>query len=414
MKILVVSQYFWPENFRINDLCVELQKRGHQVTVLTGAPNYPEGKIFPEFSYNPKKFDELDGVNIIRVPLVVRGSGSVRLVLNYISFALMGCTLGLYKLRKQNFDVVFICQLSPIMIALPGILYKKLNRVPTVMWVLDLWPESLRSVGAVRSERILNSVGKLVSFIYDRCDLIFGQSPAFEENISLYTKLNGRFRVLYSWAEDIFNDIEQDISSCPLNIPLDRKEYFNIVFTGNVGEAQALDKVIRAFKIAIDKGAKVNFHIVGDGRALKGLKQLVVDLGISKEIIFYGRRPLEDMPSFYASSGALLVSLKSSDAFKLTIPGKVQSYMASKKAILAILEGEGARVINEAQSGLVSLPGDIEKLSENIIKISRLPVDDLENMAVAAKHYFDENFDKKNIVDNLERDLKILINEKLL
>lgn len=411
MKILVISQYFWPENFRINDLCVELQKRGHQITVLTGVPNYPEGQIFSEYSENPQKFNVLGGVEIVRVPFVVRGSSSIRLLLNYVSYAFMGSTLGLYKLRKREFDVVFVCQLSPILIALPGVLYKRFNKVPVVMWVLDLWPETLKSVGVVRSEKILNIIGKLVSFIYDRCDLIFGQSPAFEKNISLYTKINGRFRVLYSWAEDIFSNIETDISSCPLKIPQDRKEFFNIVFTGNVGEAQALDKVLRAFKIAIVKGAKVNFHIIGDGRALKDLQQLVVDLGISKEVIFYGRRPLEDMPKFYASSGALLVSLKSSDAFKLTIPGKVQSYMASKKTILAVLEGEGARVINEAQCGLVSSPDDIEKLTDNIIKISNLNIEDLKNMAAAAKQYFDNNFNKKNIISNLESELETLINE---
>lgn len=412
MKILVISQYFWPENFRINDLCVELQKRGHQVTVLTGVPNYPEGQVFSEYSENPQKFNVLDGVEIVRVPLVVRGSSSIRLLLNYVSYAVMGSTLGLYKLKNREFDVVFVCQLSPILIALPGVLYKRFNNIPIVMWVLDLWPETLKSVGVVKSEKILNIIGKLVSFIYGRCDLIFGQSPAFEKNISLYTKINGRFRVLYSWAEDIFSNVETDISSCPLNIPPDRKEYFNIVFTGNIGEAQALDKVLRAFKIAIVKGAKVNFHIIGDGRALKDLQQLVVDLGISKDVIFYGRRPLEDMPKFFASSGALLVSLKSSDAFKLTIPGKVQSYMASKKAILAVLEGEGARVINEAKSGLVSLPGDIDKLSENIIKISHLPKNDLENMATAAKRYFDKNFNKKKIISGLEHDLRTLISER--
>lgn len=412
MKILVISQYFWPENFRINDLCVDLQKRGHQVTVLTGVPNYPEGQVFPEYSENPQKFNVLDGVEIVRVPLVVRGSSSIRLLLNYVSYAVMGSTLGLYKLKNREFDVVFVCQLSPILIALPGVLYKRFNNIPVVMWVLDLWPETLKSVGVVKSEKILNIIGKLVSFIYGRCDLIFGQSPAFEKNISLYTKINDRFRVLYSWAEDIFSNVETDISSCPLNISPDRKEYFNIVFTGNIGEAQALDKVLRAFKIAIVKGAKVNFHIIGDGRVLKDLQQLVVDLGISKDVIFYGRRPLEDMPKFFASSGALLVSLKSSDAFKLTIPGKVQSYMASKKAILAVLEGEGARVINEAKSGLVSLPGDIDKLSENIIKISNLPKNDLENMATAAKQYFDKNFNKKKIISGLEHDLRTLISER--
>lgn len=411
MKILVVSQYFWPENFRVNDLCVELQKRGHQVTVMTGVPNYPEGQVFAGYSENSQNFDILDGVEIIRVPLVTRGSGSVRLFLNYISYAVIGSTLGLYKLKNRKFDVVFICQLSPILIALPGLLYKKFNRVPVAMWVLDLWPESLKSVGIIKSEKTLKIVGKLVSFIYNRCDLILGQSPAFENNISLYTQTHGRFKVLYSWAEDIFSDSNNVIFSSPFTISSDRKDYFNIVFAGNIGEAQALDDVVRAFKLAKDKGAKVNFHIVGDGRAFKSIQKLVVDLCMSKEIVFYGRRPLEDMPRFYASADTLLVSLKSSDAFKLTIPGKIQSYMASNKSIIAVLEGEGARVISEAQCGFISHPADIETLSDNILKISSLSVKELKQMSSNAFEYFNENFNKEKVVSGLEDDLKNLIVE---
>lgn len=406
MKILVVSQYFWPENFRINDLCIELQKKGHQVTVLTGVPNYPEGKVFSEYSKAPNQFDTLEGVEIIRVPLISRGSSSIKLLMNYISYAVMGSTLGLYKLRKKKFDIVFVCQLSPILIALPGIFYKKIYKVPLAMWVLDLWPESLRSVGMIKSEKIIKLIGRLVSLIYNQCDLILGQSPAFEENISKYTDTKKRFKVLYSWAEDIFLTESDDFNNRPLQISADRKDYFNIVFAGNIGDAQALDDVIKAFKLADEKGAKVNIHIVGDGRALKGLQQLVVDLSMSEVVTFYGRRPLDDMPSFYVSADALLVSLKSSEAFKLTIPGKLQSYMASKKTILAILEGEGARVVEEAGCGLVSSPGDIESIVKNIIKLSNLNKSELDDFSSNAFRYFNEHFNKECVVRGLEFDLE--------
>jgi len=179
MRLLIVSQYFWPENFRINDLASELVSRGHEVTVLTGLPNYPGGRIFEEYRADAEKFSNYKNVRVVRVPLLPRGTGALRLLLNYLSFSITACVLGPWKLRGLKFDVVLTCQLSPVTVGLPGAFLAWLKSAPMAMWVLDLWPDTLKAIGVVKSPKLLAYVGKLVGFIYKRCDLIWAQSKSF-------------------------------------------------------------------------------------------------------------------------------------------------------------------------------------------------------------------------------------------
>lgn len=194
MRLLVVSQYFWPETFRINDLVGELAARGHEVVVLTGEPNYPEGKVLPAYRQNPRLFSHHAGAPILRVPVLPRGQGSMRLVLNYLSFVVSASLLGPWRLRGRSFDAILVFQTSPITAALPAIALRRLKRAPLLMWVLDLWPETLEAVGVVRSPRILALIGKLVAFIYRRCDRILAQSRAFFENIAHWARSDTRIR----------------------------------------------------------------------------------------------------------------------------------------------------------------------------------------------------------------------------
>ncbi len=174
MRLLVVSQYFWPENFRINDLVDELVRRGHEVLVLTGAPNYPDGKVFPEFKEHPRRFNAFHGAQVVRVPLLARGRGRARLLLNFLSFAISASLLGAWKLRGRKFDAIFAYQVSPITVGIPAALLRALKQAPLAFWVLDLWPETLQAIGVVRSRALLSAIGKLVTFIYRRCDLDIG------------------------------------------------------------------------------------------------------------------------------------------------------------------------------------------------------------------------------------------------
>ena len=204
MKILVVSQYFWPENFRINDLVKEWVARGHEVTVLTGKPNYPDGQVFPEFAREPERFSRYEGARVHRVPMLARSQGAMRLILNYLSFVIGGCLWGPWLLRGLRADVIFVYEPSPITVGIPAILLGRLKRAPVVLWVLDLWPETLAAVGAVRSPIVLRMVGHLVSFIYNRCALVLGQSRAFIDSIGHYCRDRSKVRYFPSWAESLF------------------------------------------------------------------------------------------------------------------------------------------------------------------------------------------------------------------
>ena len=204
MRVLIVSQYFWPENFRVNDLASELQKRGHRVTVLTGLPNYPDGVVFKEYCADPSRFMSLDEVKIVRVPLFPRGKSGIHLLLNYVSFTLSAAVVGIWKLRGQSFDVVFTNQLSPVTVALPAALIAKSKKIPMAMWVLDLWPDTLQAIGVVRSPIVLSWAKALVAYIYRRCDLILAQSNSFIPEIKKLAGSKARVEYLPSWAEDLF------------------------------------------------------------------------------------------------------------------------------------------------------------------------------------------------------------------
>ena len=395
MRILVVSQYFWPENFRINDLCSEMVSKGHSVTVLTGEPNYPSGIKDKNYLEDKQKYNEFQGCKVVRVPLVARGEGKLRLILNYISYFFFASTVGLWRLRKQKFDVVFVCQLSPVTSAIPAILYRKLYSTPVVMWVLDLWPDSLKAVGIVKSDKVLSIINRLVQFIYNRCDLILGQSKSFVSEIQ---KNSIRVNVDYfpSWAEDVF-DHKVDPGSVNLSVG----STFDILFAGNVGEAQDFPNLLNAMSILKDKDVKIRVHIVGDGRYLESLKEQIFQNDLADYIKLWGRFPLDDMPKFFSSADALFVSLKNSPTFSMTIPGKVQSYMMAGKPILASLSGDGADVILQSSCGLVSAPGDYQSLAENIESMINLDAKELELMGDNGKNYADKYFNRSLLMTNL-------------
>jgi colanic acid biosynthesis glycosyl transferase WcaI len=399
VNILVVSQYFWPENFKINDLSAEMVNRGHNVTVLTGKPNYPDGCTYPEYIKNPTQFSHYEGVDIVRVPLVSRGQGSeVKLILNYISFALNASIWGPLKLRKLEFDVIFVFEPSPITVGIPAVVMKKVKRIPMVFWVLDLWPETLQELGVVTSKTGLNLVGQLVSFIYKHSDLVLGQSKAFIDSISIYCSDAKKLKYFPNWSEDLFvNSTANKIE----NIAKFSND-FKVLFAGNVGEAQDFPSIVAAAEALKSKNARVKIFVVGDGRMLPWVKKQIEEKKLQDIIYLLGRHSLESMPRFYASSDTLLVSLKASQVFSKTIPGKVQSYLMAGKPILGMLDGEGARVIDEANAGLVCRPGDYAKLAAEIMSMSELGEDKLQMLGENARNYAHREFDRNRLISQLE------------
>ena len=390
MRILIVSQYFWPENFRINDLAISLTKRGHEITILTGVPNYPDGKVFKDFSLSPKKFENFKGVSIVRVPLITRGSSNVRLFLNYISYAISASIFGLWKIRKKSFDVIFVYQPSPITSAIPAIIIKYIKKLPLAIWVLDIWPDSLKAVKIIQSKFLLKIIGYLVSFIYKNCNLILVQSSSFAPKIRKYVPNKIPINYFPGWADLVFQT-----SSKKKAAEIVQDNYsFNIMFAGNIGDAQDFDAIL-ASAVLLKNNKNIKWYILGKGRKFSWVKEQVKHLGLEDVFFMMGQFPPERMASFFAHADALLITLRSHPLFAITIPAKVQTYLASGKPILGMLDGEGASILNQYKSGIVVSSGDFRVLVSAITLMS--------NMSTQSRKKFGLNgiyFQKKNLIEH--------------
>ncbi|MEX5362120.1 glycosyltransferase family 4 protein [Pseudomonas guariconensis] len=399
LRVLVVTQYFWPENMRINDMVRDFREKGHDVTVLTGLPNYPEGEVFESYRTSPGDFASFHGADIVRVPMLPRGKRSIRLILNYASFFLSASTVGAFKLRSRKFDALFVYAVSPIMAAIPAVVIGRLKRAPVFVWVLDLWPETLRAVGVVRNPRLLSLVGRMVSWIYNRTDYLLLQSHGFLENVKQYCTRNiAQERLVYfpSWAEDDFSSPAVTIGTLIHADP----SVFTVVFAGNLGEAQDFPAVLEAAEALRDTAA-VRWIIVGDGRMSTWLGEQVQARGLHN-VHLLGRHPLEAMPGLFAQADALLVTLKTNDVFQKTIPGKVQAYLASGRPLLGMINGEAARVIRESGAGYACDSGDAQGLAEITRSLAATSVAQRQAMGDAGRVYYLEHYSKPKLMARLE------------
>lgn len=408
MHILLVTQYFWPEEFRINELAAMMAGRGHQITVLTGIPNYPGGKFFPGYGFTRKKVQNYKGIKVVRVPLIPRGKGgAIRLALNYFSFALIASLLGPIKCRDV-YDVIFVFQLSPITVGLPAIVMKIIKSAPIMFLVQDLWPESLSASGAVRSRSIMKAVGILVRFIYFHCDRILVQSKSFIDAIVQKGVDRSKIEYFPDSAEEIFNNNPE----CPGAIGhVEFPEGFRVMFAGNIGTAQDFETILSAAEL-LKEHRDIYWMIVGDGRMLPWVREQVRVRDLEKAVHLLGRHPLTSMPAFYAKADVMLVTLKKEPIFALTIPGKVQSYLACSRPIIAALDGEGARVVEEAGAGLTCPAEDPESLAKTVLKAYNMTAYDREKMALRGRVYFEKNFESRMLLDRLDGWLSELVGRK--
>jgi colanic acid biosynthesis glycosyl transferase WcaI len=402
LRLLVVSQYFWPENFRINELVADLVGRGHEVTVLTGRPNYPEGQVFDEFGKDPDSFDRYEGATVLRVPLRPRGKGRLGLTLNYLSFVFWGTLLGPWLLRGRRFDSIFVFATSPVTAALPALLLRRLKRAPLAIWVLDLWPETLCAVGAVRSRLLLACAGALVSFIYRRCDRILVQSKAFFPNILHWSGDGSRTRYCPNWVEKTFEIIPDVVAPAPE--VLAHRDTFNVMFAGNIGEAQDFPAILEAAGLLRHR-SDLRWLIVGDGRAADSVRAEIERRGLQGCVVLLGRHPVERMPSFLCAAGALLVSLRTDPVFAMTIPGKVQTYLAAGVPVLGMLDGEGARVIEESGAGFVCPSGASGLLASHVEHLLSLTAQERLAMGRRGQAFCRSEFGRERLISRIENSL---------
>jgi glycosyltransferase involved in cell wall biosynthesis len=371
-------------------------KRGYKVTVVTGIPNYPQGKYYDGYGLFKKRKETYKGMEIIRIPLVPRGNNSIMLALNYLSFVVSGFFWKAFT--KIKADYVFIFEVSPMTQALPGVWYAKKRKIPCYLYVQDLWPENVEIITGIKNKKIIGVIGKMVDYIYRGCTRIFTTSESFVKSIHDRGVPLDKIEYWPQYAEDFYIPIEE------MSIPeITKDDAFNIIFAGNIGAAQGLDilpKAAEIIKTRSDK--KIRFNIVGDGRYKNEFVNIVNAKGLDDMFNFITKQPATRIPEFMAASDAAFLSLTGSPLFAMTIPAKLQSYMACGIPNIASAAGETAKIIKESNSGLCGRPGNAEELADNIIALANKSKEELIQLGDNARKYYEENFDKQALLDRMD------------
>lgn len=396
MRILIVTQYFWPESFRINDLALSLKDRGHEVEILTGKPNYPSGKFTNGYSFLNNRVEFWNGIKIYRSPLIPRGRGKgIQLFINYFSFALFASIRLLFI--KGSFDKIFVYEPSPITIGIPGIVSKLKFKAPMIFWVQDLWPESISAAGGVKNKFVLGILDWLTRLIYNNSTKVLVQSKAFIPYI-LSQKIHAQKLIYYPNSTENYYKILSPDKNILRTLPLGIK----LMFAGNIGESQSFETLLKAAVILKNENIDVHWIILGEGRMKKFVEQKVIELDLEKCFHLLGAYPSTEMPKYFSCADALLVSLKKDPIFALTVPSKIQSYMACGKPIITSLDGEGSRIIEEANAGFTSPSEDSLTLTNSIKKFLSLNSNEQKILGENARVYFDKKFERELLIDKLE------------
>ena len=393
--ILVISQYFYPETFRVNDICKEWVKRGYKVTVVTGIPNYPQGEFFEGYDYDHKRTETWEGIDIIRLAIKPRKTGAVNMSRNYISFV----KSGFEWVRKTciRADEVFIYEVSPMTQALVGVWYAQKHKIPCNLYVTDLWPENVEIVLDFHNKLFLNSIGAMVDYIYKRCDNIFTSSQSFIEKIEKRGVSRDKITFWPQYAEEFYSKVDR---GAPLGIPDDGN--INLCFAGNFGTAQGLDVLAKAAELLKKQSIFVRFNMIGSGRYENEFRQYIRDLDVDEYFNFIERQPAEKIPEYFAWCDAALITLSKSEVYAMTIPAKTQSCLACGMPIIASADGEVQEIIKEAECGFSSSSGDASELAVNITKFTHLSAQERNRLSENAIKYYKKNFDKQVLMDKME------------
>lgn len=400
MKILFVCQYFYPEVFRGNDVAFHLAEEGHEVHVVTGIPNYPGGKFLDGYGWCKKRHEVVNGVNVTRLPIIPRGvDNKIMLMLNYFSYLVVACVWMLFHAIGHKYDRVFVQQLSPVMMSLPGVLYKKLRGGPLYTWVLDLWPESLTAAGGINNKHVLTFFDWFVKKEYKWSDKILTSSRSFDQSIMKYGDYKDKIIYYPQWADGQAEVSKfQEVPKVP--------EGFVLMFAGAVGEAHGFECTMQA-ALLTKEHKDIKWVIVGDGRRLDWVRQFVKEHELEETVSTLGRFPAETMPMFFEQADVMLVTLNDDPLFKLYAPAKISSYMASNRPIIAVLNGEGGEVIKDAQCGWHLPAGDAECFARLAIELSQTDKTVLQEKGRNGRAYYDEHFTKDKCLRKLDEIMEL-------
>lgn len=383
MKILVICQYYSPEPFRIADICEALVKAGNEVDVVTSFPNYPMGEIYADYKGGKHKKETINGVNVHRVFTIGRKKGPIFRFINYYTYSIAS-TLYTVKIKKE-YDAVFVYQLSPVMMATAALKYKKRYAKKVVLYCLDLWPESLTLGGIKKNGLVYRYYKKVSEKIYGNADEIMVSSRMFRNYFRDIFKINSeKVQYVPQYAEDVFFPSESDSG-----------EILNITFAGNIGTTQSIETILYAAQRLKEKN--IHFHFYGDGSGIDKMLNLRENLQLDN-VTFHGRVPLEELPEIYASSDALIVTLSDNEVLSMSFPGKIQSYMAAGKPIVAAVNGEAEKIIKEANCGFVASAEDVDGL---VSCIKKFICADRVELGKNSRVYYEKNFQKDDFIQKL-------------
>lgn len=392
--ILVVSQYFYPEQFRINDICSEWVKRGYKVTVLTGIPNYPQGEFYDGYNLKENRKEEWNGIQIVRIPLIARGHNAIGLIANYLSFVFSGyfwkCT------TKIKADFVFTYEVSPMTQALIGVWYSKKYQIPNYLYVTDLWPENVEIITGIHSKVIIAPIQAMVDYIYRNCTRIFTSSNSFIKSIEKRNIDRANIEFWPQYAEDFYKPVNVVENEIP------QDDIFNIVFAGNIGYAQGLGILVEVAQILRKENLQVRFNIIGEGRYKNEFVDRIKEGLVSEYFNLISRKSAEQIPNYLASADALLITLAKSEVFSITIPAKTQSCMACGKPILVSADGEVQDIVLSAEAGLASGSEDAQALAENVKKMLKMSEGELNEYGKNALKYSQKHFNKEKLLDRMD------------
>lgn len=410
MKVLIWSQYFWPENFHINAVARSLHEQGVEVTILTGKPNYPEGKIFDGYRVMGIQKEEYAGFEVIRVPLWQRGKNSGKeLGLNYLSFIASGYLFAPYALRGRKFDVVFVYAPSPLLQALPAIYVSWLKRAQLVTWVQDIWPDALAATGFIKNRWVLEVVGLAVRYIYSFSDSILIQSEGFRKSVE---RLSGKREKIHYFPNSAeYEPIGSFISHQGKGIANVIAQGFSIVFAGNIGRAQSCGTIIEAAKL-LQNVQNMKFYLIGNGSMVDSIARSIKDYELDN-VVMVGQVPAEEMAAIYASASVLLLTLRDDLALSSTIPSKLQSYLAAGKPIVASCNGESATIVTKAEAGFSSPPGDFNALAMTILKLYEMPYEERILIGNNGREYFEKHYSLHKCVAKLKEHFVNILKSRL-
>lgn len=386
-RILIYTNHFFPENFKINEIADLLHNSGYEIHVVTCLPNYPEGKFYKGFGFF-NIFQKSDSLyKISRLLLIPRGSGSkFMLILNYVSYFISTLIFTIYLIFfKKKYDLLLVHHTSPFLISVPPLIYKKFRNSKNILWDLDMWPNTLKASGVVKSNKILKILEVIIKKIYSRYDKILIGSKSFY-NIATARVSDNKIEYFPNWAEEVFFNKINIKDENVLRIP----NSFKILFAGNIGDSQDFENIYEL--IYLLKNYEVNFIFVGDGRKKKWFKDKVIKNKLSKKVTFIKNQPIHKVPLLYYHADALFLSLKDSEIFHKTVPAKLLSYMSAKKPIFGMLSGEGAELIKKSNGGITSDAGDFKSMAEKIISFMNISVNKRIDIGNNNYNYYNKNF----------------------